>query len=165
MTQPRAISRGTFSFSCSRQTRIPDRDGPAAFVREFTEEGLFSRDMNTPIPSGNASFSWLGEMNFYRPSEVQLNYAAVGVASRFPHYAPRAYDDIQVELVCVRPEPVEGSEDRIDPEKITTPGGGDNGGDNGGTQNDDSGSSAPGVYPVTATLCGLAAVVAALSLL
>ena len=43
-----------------------------------------------------------------------MGWAAVGVVARHPDDAEK-YEDVQLEIVCLRPTPVEGSEDRIKP--------------------------------------------------
>lgn len=90
----------------------------------------------------------------FRPAEEQLSYAGVGIAVRYPPTAPRAHDDVQVELVCIRPKPVKDSGDRIDPDAAVPTGTGDAGGDS-----DDSEEDAAGGLRVFSLLLGVAAAV------
>lgn len=74
-------------------------------------------------------------------AEEQMTWAAVGIATRFPSTRPRNYDDIDLRLVCVRPEPVEHSGERIDVDAIPS---NDNGEDSGDGDDD----AAPGLAVV-----------------
>ena len=87
----------------------------AGFVKEYneTDELLLIYDDNEPVESGNATDPWYSGWA-YRPAEEQMMYTGIGVVARYPPTKPRSYDEIQLELVCVRPEAVEGSGDRID---------------------------------------------------
>jgi hypothetical protein len=92
-----------------------------------------------------------------------MTIAAIGIAARYPMPAPRAYEDIDLQLVCVRPEPVEGSGERINVTAIPTgddgeQGGGGSGG-GGGTANDDGNAGAS--LQVVWVMLGAATVAAA----
>lgn len=67
-------------------------------------------------PGGNVSKHWISDLQ-YHSAEGFANYAAIGVIARYPMYMERRFEDVQLEPVCVRPKPVEGSEDRIDASK------------------------------------------------
>jgi hypothetical protein len=87
----------------------------------------------------------------YRSAEEQMAFAAVGIAARFPPTVPRAYEDVQLELVCVRPQAVEGSGDRINVTAVATV-----------TNSSDSSQpdtdAAAGLHVLTPLLVGLAAI-------
>ncbi|KAH6694169.1 hypothetical protein F5X68DRAFT_258900 [Plectosphaerella plurivora] len=105
----------------------------SGLVSEFPPE-IFSSSI--PQPSGNASSPWADDL-YWRSAEEQMTIAAIGIAARFPVPGPRAYEDIDVQLVCVRPTPVEGSSDRINVTAIPTGTPDEQGGGGGGTANDD----------------------------
>lgn len=131
-----------------------------AFVAEHELDDDNRRTVRTvPAKSGNTTDGFYTR-GFYRSAEDQLTRAVIGVAARFPSgpgTVARNYDDIQLELVCFRPEPVEGSEDRIDPDGAPrgNPGGGGAGG---------SGDNAAAGLDALPPLFGVMALVATLFL-
>lgn len=76
-----------------------------------------------------------------------MTWAAVGIATRFPSTRPRNYDDIDLRLVCVRPEPVEDSGERIDVNVIPSNDNGEDSGDGDGDGGGDD-NAAPGLRVV-----------------